>query len=418
MPLPDSTFSVTTDDAVATLWLDCATLTPARVVELVACAEAVAARPAVEVLVLRAARPGGYPTFDRPFLRELRSNADASEYARVGQLALRRFAELPVPTVAFLEGPCVGPGLELALACDHRLAVATPDAVLGFGEWPTVWGGRTRLAKRIGRRTVSRFVDCYPREAAKLGLVDDAFCLRRAKIELRTFLDRLQFRPTKRGIPTDVIGEAEERKRFRAAMGNGFAVPSAPTLDPVNPIPVRPRRVGVIGTGPQTRRWVSEFALRGMPVTWQGAADANPLAEPLRRGRVTPLEADQATARVTAVAEPDDVLTADLVVIDASDDTGAAYLERVMPVRSVLLVPAGDLEGVLPSCARPGRVLGWEAVGGRTTIFAHPDATDDATATAMHWLSLTGDAVEVKRVVPVPQKVETEVEKPALAVAQ
>ncbi len=399
MPLPDLPFWVSTDDAVATVWLDCDALTPARVARLADCVERVAARPAVEVLVIRAARPGGFPSFDRPFLRDLRTDGDAADYARAGQLALRRLADLPIPTVAFLEGPCVGPGLELALACDYRLAVATPDAVLGFGDLSTAWGGRSRLASRVGRRTASRFVSCHPREAAALGLVDDAFCLRRAKIELRTFLDRVQGRPVKRGVPTDALAEARERADFRAAVRAGLLLADdGPTFDPANPIPTRPRRVGVIGGGPDAVRWVGEFALRGVPVTWlRTGVGVNPFASALARGRVTPLEADQASARVTVVAEPDDALAADLVVIDDTDDTAAAYLERVMPARSVLLVPSAELGDVLPSCARPCRVLGWTAADERMSVVTHEDATDDATAAAVRWLAVAGDNMAVAR---------------------
>lgn len=390
MPLPDSPFRVATDDAVATLWLGPATLTPAAVGHLADLAEAVAARPAVEVLVVRTAYSGGFPTFDLPTLRDLRTDADAASYARAGQQALRRIAELQVPTVAFLEGPCVGPGLELALACDHRLAVATPDAVLDFGDLPTTWGGRARLAKRIGRRTASRFVACSPREAARSGLVDDAFCQRRAKIELRSFLAGL---PTKRGVPTDLVAEAEERVRFRAAVRDGLAIPAdGPAFEPMNPVPERPRRVGVLGDGATVAEWVGEFALREVPVTWlptTGSAVC-PLREAVARGRVTPLEAEQAARRVAVVTEPDEALTADLVVIDHTDESGAALLERVMPARSVLLLPADELADVLPTCARPGRVLGWEMTAIGVRLVLHPEATDDAAVAALRWLAVTG----------------------------
>jgi len=404
MPMPDSTFTVSTDDAVATLWLDRATFTPARVLGLADRAEQLARRSAVEVLVLRATHPTGFPTFDSPFLRDLRSDTDAADYARAGQSALRRLTALPIPTVAFLEGPCIGPGFELALACDYRLAVATPDATLGLGDRPTAWGGRTRLARLIGRRTAARFVSCYPREAVSLGLADDAFCQRRAKIDLRTFLDGLLFRPRKRAVSVDVFGEAEERKRFRMAVRDGEAeAPELPAFDPVNPIPVAPRRVGVLGRGPDLRRWVAEFALRGVPVMWMPSATApDPFAESLLRGRVTPLEAEQAASRVTPVSEPDDALTADLVLIDDTDDTGADFLERVMPARSVLLLPTADVAGVLANAVRPGRVLGWRTANGRTVLSRPDDATDDATARAYQWLTAAGESVEVRQLEAIP----------------
>lgn len=403
MPIPDSPFTVSTDD-VATLWLGCPTLTPARVLELVDRADEIARRPAVEVLVLRAAHSTGFPTFDLPHLRDLHSDTAAAEYARAGQSALRRLAALPIPTVAFLEGPCVGPGLELALACDYRLAVATPDATLGLGDFPTAWGGRTRLARLLGRRTATRFVSGYPREAVALGLADDAFCQRRAKIDLRTFLDRLLVRPRKRTEPIDGTSEADERRRFRAAVRNGFAVSSdPPAFDPVNPIPTAPRRVGVLGRGPGARRWVAEFALRGTPVTWMPSATApDPFADALNRRRVTPLEAGQAAGRVLRVTEPDDALTADLVLIDDTDDTGADFVERVMPARSVLVLPTADVAGVLPGAARPGRVLGWQTAGGRTVLGRSVETTEDTAARAFRWLTAVGESVEVRPLVEVP----------------
>jgi len=43
---------------------------------------------------------------------------------------MRRLIEFPVPTVALIDGPAVGAGANLALACDIQLA--TEDAVFGF----------------------------------------------------------------------------------------------------------------------------------------------------------------------------------------------------------------------------------------------------------------------------------------------
>lgn len=51
---------------------------------------------------------------------------------RRGHAVLDRLEVFPAPVVAVLQGPCLGGGLELALACDCR--VATPDAQLGFPE--------------------------------------------------------------------------------------------------------------------------------------------------------------------------------------------------------------------------------------------------------------------------------------------
>ncbi|MGO1232074.1 MAG: 3-hydroxyacyl-CoA dehydrogenase NAD-binding domain-containing protein [Marinobacter sp.] len=90
-----------------------------------------------------------------------------------------RFEALPCPTIAVIHGSCLGGGLELALACDFRLAV--PGAKLGFPEiqlglHPGL-GGTERLTGLVDPieamtlmltgKTVSH------RKAKKLGVVDE-----------------------------------------------------------------------------------------------------------------------------------------------------------------------------------------------------------------------------------------------------
>ena len=66
-------------------------------------------------------------------------------------------ASVPMPTIAAINGPCFGWGLEVSLACDMRLALA--DAVLCFPEtrlgiFPGA-GGVARLCKQVSRRLPS-----------------------------------------------------------------------------------------------------------------------------------------------------------------------------------------------------------------------------------------------------------------------
>ena len=90
------------------------------------------------------------------------AGSDLREFADVRADALERkirpehevlsaLAALPVPTVCALDGPALGGGLELALACDLRIASAS--AVLGLPE-SRVGGlassGAQRLARLIG----------------------------------------------------------------------------------------------------------------------------------------------------------------------------------------------------------------------------------------------------------------------------
>ena len=84
-------------------------------------------------LVIRSAKPGGF--IAGADIGEFRGMTDASkveaELTR-GHAVLDRLDKLPLPTVAVIHGYCLGGGLEVALACDHRIAI--DDASFGFPE--------------------------------------------------------------------------------------------------------------------------------------------------------------------------------------------------------------------------------------------------------------------------------------------
>lgn len=66
-------------------------------------------------------------------------------------MVLRRLARLPVPTIAAMDGPALGGGLELALACDLRICRA--DAMLGLTEsrlGGLAGSGSARLTRLVG----------------------------------------------------------------------------------------------------------------------------------------------------------------------------------------------------------------------------------------------------------------------------
>lgn len=102
------------------------------------------------------------------------------KYGRRLQAALQKVAECSKPTLAAIEGNCTGLGLELALACDYRLAAAQSKGsfampMVKLGLLP-IGGGTQRLPRLIGIRkglemmvtgdSISTF------EAEKLGLID------------------------------------------------------------------------------------------------------------------------------------------------------------------------------------------------------------------------------------------------------
>jgi enoyl-CoA hydratase/carnithine racemase len=193
-------------------------LDAARLRELDAALAALDRSPFVDILVLRSAKPAGFCSGLHPNVEaSLVHPAGRAAFAAVGQRVCTHLANLKMITVAFLEGPCLDAGLELALACDYRIAVASLTGHIGVPSRRTLFGGRSRMARRIGAKRTDEVIHSgrtlSGREARALGLVDRACCERRAKIELRTFLDELERSPR---IPRRVepTGLAEERRNF------------------------------------------------------------------------------------------------------------------------------------------------------------------------------------------------------------
>lgn len=113
-------------------------------------------------------------------LREIGQVApeNAREFALRGQALMRRIASLDRKTVAAINGFCFGGALDLALACDRRVAsphatFAHPGAGLGI---ITGWGGTQRLPRLVGSANAMEiFFTATPIDATRameIGLVD------------------------------------------------------------------------------------------------------------------------------------------------------------------------------------------------------------------------------------------------------
>lgn len=228
---------VTAEYGVGTLWLGFPgdpvnALDWPRLAELDAAVAAIEGNVFLNVLVVRSAKPFGFCAGLHPDVERV---TDRAAFAARGQRVFARLAALPFTTLAVIDGPCLGAGLELALACDHRLCVATPTTVLGFPGRFACFGGSSRLRKLIGRRAMP-FIESGEmlsgREARDRGLVDRACCARRAKIELRSWLDELERRPRVPDRVRDETGFSEERRTFaRAELGGTGSPACAPPTD-------------------------------------------------------------------------------------------------------------------------------------------------------------------------------------------
>lgn len=143
------------------------------------------------------------------------AGADVSEFANYqnpkqildfllkGQNIFSQIESLEIPSVACIHGFCMGGGLELALACDYRIAtndnatkIGLPEVLLGIHPG---WGGTVRLPKLIGGfNALSQMIltgkALNSKRAKQLGVIDDSVPYRQLE---RAALYFIEHTPTK-----------------------------------------------------------------------------------------------------------------------------------------------------------------------------------------------------------------------------
>ncbi len=113
-----------------------------------------AARTDVKAVVFTSAKPEIFIAgADIREIEAITIPADAEAKARAGQQLFQQVADLPMPSVAVIDGACLGGGLEFALACTYRIvtdadktSLALPEVTLGIIPG---WGGTQRLPRLI-----------------------------------------------------------------------------------------------------------------------------------------------------------------------------------------------------------------------------------------------------------------------------
>ncbi|MBV9575348.1 MAG: enoyl-CoA hydratase/isomerase family protein [Gammaproteobacteria bacterium] len=107
---------------------------------------------------------------------------EATLLLRLGQKILDKLEALKIPSVAMIDGFCLGGGLELALACRYRVVEESAKTRLGLPEVKLGihpgWGGTVRLLKLIGAQQGLNLVlsghTVSGKAAVKLGFADVA----------------------------------------------------------------------------------------------------------------------------------------------------------------------------------------------------------------------------------------------------
>ncbi len=114
-------------------------------------------------------------------IKSIDGDKDARKKVSYGQEVISSIARLKIPTVAVINGACLGGGLELALACQYRVGVINPKTVLGLPEVNLGiipgFGGTQRLPELVGlEQSLKIILSGKPidgNKAHKIGLVDD-----------------------------------------------------------------------------------------------------------------------------------------------------------------------------------------------------------------------------------------------------
>ena len=148
--------------------------------ELADLIDEIAANPPAGVVLKSAKSSGFIAGADISEFRALADSGQAGELVRRGQRLLNQLENLPCPTVAAIRGFALGGGMELALACDYRVAVEGHERNLGLPEvrlgiHPGL-GGTVRSVRLCGALTALNLMltgrSLSPVEARRTGLLD------------------------------------------------------------------------------------------------------------------------------------------------------------------------------------------------------------------------------------------------------
>jgi 3-hydroxyacyl-CoA dehydrogenase/enoyl-CoA hydratase/3-hydroxybutyryl-CoA epimerase len=169
-------------------------------------------------LVLLSAKAGNFIAgADVGLIAALRTAEEAEEKSRQGQELLARIEDLPFPTVAAINGACLGGGLETALAFRWRVAADDDSIVMGLPEVRLGilpgFGGTWRLPRAVGLMPAMPLAltgaNVRPRKALRLGLVDR---LTAPELLERVALEMAARPPARRPLPFGVrAGNAAAR---------------------------------------------------------------------------------------------------------------------------------------------------------------------------------------------------------------
>jgi len=142
----------------------------------------------VKGMILRSGKSSGFIAgADVKKFREITDPDEARAFIKAGHIACQKLEDLSIPTedlsiptVAMVQGFCMGGGLEVALACDYIIVDDSPSTKLSLPEVKLGihpgFGGTVRSIRKIGVLQAMPMMltgrNLLPRQAKKMGLAD------------------------------------------------------------------------------------------------------------------------------------------------------------------------------------------------------------------------------------------------------
>ncbi|HAF87627.1 MAG TPA: crotonase, partial [Legionellales bacterium] len=167
--------------------------------ELNAVIQSLEQQTAIKGLILYAAKEKGFVAgADVKSFSQFKQAEEAVAFLQKGQMVFSRLEALSVPTLAMIDGFCMGGGLELALACTYRIGtdeahtrLGLPEVLLGIHPG---WGGTVRLPQLMGGfQALTQMIltgrTLSARQAKKLGVLDEVVPSRQLKRAARHFIE-------------------------------------------------------------------------------------------------------------------------------------------------------------------------------------------------------------------------------------
>ena len=158
---------------------------------------------APDAVLICSAKTGGFIVgADVGEFSAIESEPRAAEMLARAHEVMNRLEALPMPTVALINGHCLGGGLELALACDHRVVCDDPSIRLGLPEVMLGihpgFGGSARLIETVGALAAMDLMlsgrSVSPTAARRMGMVDFAVPHRQLERTARYVLEQKAMR--------------------------------------------------------------------------------------------------------------------------------------------------------------------------------------------------------------------------------